>query len=162
MKGQRSEGHPGVPEYCEGGSGSLGYEPAARVVRRSPCEGVNGTRPRAATAECCEPVASLRAPPAKTPILGDIVERRPAAGGPRPPSGGASREPISSGPDREAKATVTIATGAQEGEYQEIDAENRKILASMSDQEILAEQALLKKTLPPRLVGRWSRPPAHQ
>ena len=158
MTGRRPEGHPGVPEYCEGGSGPLGCEPAARVVKRSPREGGGGeTGPSVRTAEGPAAAASFRALPARAPILGDIVERQPATGGPRPPSGGAPR-----GPDRQPKVVAAGSTGDQEGEYQEIDAENRKVLASMSDQDILAEQALLKKTLPPRLVERWSRPPAHQ
>lgn len=175
MAGRRSEGHPGVPEYCEEeGSGPLGYDPAARVVRKSPSsrgEGGGGDNdnnrtelPADPTAriKCSETATLPRTSPARAPILGDIVERRPTATGPRPPSGGASRGLISSGLDKES-TVVTVSdnsrnNGDREGEDQEIDAENRKILASMSDQEILAEQALLKKTLPPRLVERWSRP----
>lgn len=72
-------------------------------------------------------------------VVGEIVERVPAAASFRPP-GVPRTNPVAADGD---------------ALLQEIGRENEATIASMSTEEILEEQRELEKRLPPRLLQKW-------
>lgn len=141
--------HPGVP----GGDdleaqqaqflASPPAAPAARCIRRAFSPGAGG---------------NSRVAKVPHPLLGNIIERQqPSVGVARPPNSGDSRGTISP-----ARATPPSTRSAERppslspGELEEISRENEAYVASLSPEEILAEQEHLSQVLPPRLYQKWS------
>lgn len=145
--------HPGIPrgedleEQNAQFLANLPATPAARCIRRvlPSSDSANGNR-------------EAEMPP---PLLGSIVERpSPSAGVVRPPNYGGNRGIFVSGgtvasPARPAKGPpssgIPIST-----ELEEINRENEAYLATLSSEEILAEQERLRQVLPPKLYQKWS------
>lgn len=135
----RLEGYPGIPIYTEDAASlQAGQGPAARAIRKSPSE-QHQCAPCGISEGCGRSSPPTTNPPHQ-PILRGIVERKPSAASFRPPT---------------APKAQPIAT-ANSPQLEDIDAENRKLIEAMTEEEILAEQARLKSTLPPKLFERWS------
>ena len=80
-------------------------------------------------------------------IMGDIVERTISSSSIRPPNAISQPKVIT---------TVTASSEGRDTLMNEIDLENRQRLGSMTTEEIIQEQEELKRSLPSKLLEKWS------